>query len=370
MKILKFTALPFVAIALAFSACQESTTSQFEEHLTNNDTEILQYLEDNNIKNDRLAKGLYIEKVVEVDTVGMSSDEKEKITLENNEKIGIFYKITSLSGTLAGENLDENGNLPTTVERISSSSSNIVPTAVARAIEEMKFVGDEVNIYAASYYGYNDSDWTLEAKDADDGKAHRVAPGQTILANVKVEARYSDDQLEEFEKTSIEKYIKDEKLDKYDVKELPTGERIVTIEKGTGERPKTSEYVAMTYAGTLLDGAKFDASAKENDEGVVEENPFVFILGAGQVIKGWDECISQMTVGDSSVLIIPSSQAYGGARDKDGNQNSRIGPYILPEIMRKDLMNKGDITKLPPDAVLVFHVKFLGNRDDALKYRD
>jgi len=83
---------------------------------------------------------------------------------------------------------------------------------------------------------------------------------------------------------------------------------------GSGAEAKTGDAVAVNYTGTLLDGTKFDSSL---DHG----KPFEFTLGAGQVIKGWDEGIVGMKVGGKRKLTIPPSLAYG-------NQSS--GPIIKP----------------------------------------
>jgi peptidylprolyl isomerase len=73
---------------------------------------------------------------------------------------------------------------------------------------------------------------------------------------------------------------------------------------GTGESPKTGQRVTVHYTGTLKDGKKFDSSV---DRG----QPFTFVIGVGQVIKGWDEGVSTMKVGGKRTLIIPSALGYG-----------------------------------------------------------
>jgi peptidylprolyl isomerase len=73
---------------------------------------------------------------------------------------------------------------------------------------------------------------------------------------------------------------------------------------GTGASPKTGQQVTVHYTGTLEDGTKFDSSV---DRG----QPFTFVIGVGQVIKGWDEGVSSMKVGGKRKLMIPANLGYG-----------------------------------------------------------
>lgn len=84
----------------------------------------------------------------------------------------------------------------------------------------------------------------------------------------------------------------------------PSGLKYRIIQKGTGEMPKKGDNVSVHYVGTLPDSTKFDSS---RDRG----QPFSFSLGAGQVIKGWDEGIALLHVGDKAILTIPPDLGYG-----------------------------------------------------------
>jgi FKBP-type peptidyl-prolyl cis-trans isomerase len=75
---------------------------------------------------------------------------------------------------------------------------------------------------------------------------------------------------------------------------------------GTGAEAVSGKKVTVNYVGTLTDGTKFDASA---DHG----QPFSFMLGAGQVIKGWDQGVLGMKVGGKRSLVIPPELAYGAS---------------------------------------------------------
>jgi len=90
----------------------------------------------------------------------------------------------------------------------------------------------------------------------------------------------------------------------------PSGLTYLITKKGTGRQPKTGETVVIHYTGMLTNGVKFDSSRDRS-------GPFAFKLGVGQVIKGWDEGVAKLRVGDQAILAIPSDLAYGskGAGD-------------------------------------------------------
>lgn len=102
--------------------------------------------------------------------------------------------------------------------------------------------------------------------------------------------------------------------------------KIEEIEVGTGEEATGRTSVTVHYTGWLLDGTKFDSSV---DRG----RPFSFVLGAGQVIAGWDQGVTGMKVGGKRKLTIPPELGYG-ARGAGG--------------------------VIPPNATLVFEVELLG----------
>jgi FKBP-type peptidyl-prolyl cis-trans isomerase len=94
----------------------------------------------------------------------------------------------------------------------------------------------------------------------------------------------------------------DEKKEK-EVK-TKSGLRYVDQKVGTGDKAEKGDTVTVHYTGWLKSGKKFDSSKDRGD-------PFKFELGAGRVIKGWDEGVAGMKVGGKRKLIIPPDLAYG-----------------------------------------------------------
>ncbi len=109
--------------------------------------------------------------------------------------------------------------------------------------------------------------------------------------------------------------------------------KIEDIVVGSGAEATAGKKITVHYTGWLYDpaqpnnrGKKFDSSKDRND-------PFVFSLGAGQVIRGWDEGFAGMKIGGKRVLVIPPAMGYG-ARGAGG--------------------------VIPPNATLLFEVELLG----------
>ena len=106
----------------------------------------------------------------------------------------------------------------------------------------------------------------------------------------------------------------------------PANLLIEDLAVGSGQTAAAGHKVKVHYTGWLTNGKKFDSSKDRND-------PFVFSLGAGQVIRGWDQGVQGMQVGGKRKLTIPPELGYG-ARGAGG--------------------------VIPPNATLVFEVELLG----------
>jgi len=104
--------------------------------------------------------------------------------------------------------------------------------------------------------------------------------------------------------------------DKGGMRELPNGLKIQDAKPGQGPEAKKGMKVSMRYVGKLPDGKVFDSNTKGK--------PFTFRLGAGEVIKGWDEGVAGMKLGGERLLIVPPSLGYGKRKMGDIPPNSTL----------------------------------------------
>ncbi len=108
-----------------------------------------------------------------------------------------------------------------------------------------------------------------------------------------------------------------------------SGLEYIVDEEGSGASPRKGQQVTVHYTGYLNDkgkeGAKFDSS-------VDRKQPFTFTIGVGQVIKGWDEGVISMKIGEKRRLFIPAELGYG---------------------------SRGAGAVIPPHAALIFDVELI-----------
>jgi FKBP-type peptidyl-prolyl cis-trans isomerase FkpA len=124
----------------------------------------------------------------------------------------------------------------------------------------------------------------------------------------------------------IQAYFKEKKLTSQ-AKKTVGGTWYVITKRGAGAIPKPGQTVSVKYRGTILEtGQEFDSSAKHGD------TPFDFVLGQGQVIKGWDQGLAVLPKGSKATLYIPSPLGYG---------------------------ERGAGGDIPPNAILSFEVELI-----------
>lgn len=115
---------------------------------------------------------------------------------------------------------------------------------------------------------------------------------------------------------------------------LPSGVVYRDEVKGTGDVAVAGSSVTVNYVGALTNGQVFDTSASHGQ-------PFTFVLGAGAVIKGWDEAVAGMQVGGKRLMQIPAHLAYGERAIQGKDAEGKI------------------IDVIPANSVLIFEVELL-----------
>lgn len=112
----------------------------------------------------------------------------------------------------------------------------------------------------------------------------------------------------------------------------PTALKTIDRKVGTGALAEAGQPVAVHYTGYLYDATAPDNKGKKFDSSIDRKVPFGFIVGAGRVIKGWDEGVPGMKVGGQRTLIIPADKGYG---------------------------ERGAGADIPPNATLLFDVELM-----------
>ena len=188
-----------------------------------------------------------------------------------------------------------------------------------------------------------------------------IKPGDKIQYFIKLISIKTKEQLQKEQQDAINKQINEQitkqkeaaekqaKMDDNLLKEWfakknisPTktasGLYYIIKEEGNGEKPLPGDSITVNYSGTLLDGTKFDSN---EDTAFHHVQPIGFIIGHGEMIRGWDEGFPLLKVGSKATFYLPSTLAYG-TQSRPGNNANPKG--------------------IPPNSILVFDVQLLTSR--------
>jgi len=136
-----------------------------------------------------------------------------------------------------------------------------------------------------------------------------------------------------------------------------SGLEYVILEEGSGEMAETGDLVKVHYTGTLEDGTKFDSSYDRGE-------PIEFVLGRGQVIKGWDEGIALLKEGSKAKLVIPPELGYG-----EGGAGNVIPPNSTL-VFEVELVSAEPGPPPPPEAPATVEESSYTTTESGLKYYD
>lgn len=157
---------------------------------------------------------------------------------------------------------------------------------------------------------------SLVAAGAPSAPWMKMGVDQKLIYNLKVVSvtpkalKEKQEQADAAKQTGVDDKLIQEHLAKNKIKAEKTASGLYykMTKQGTGEQAKAGQKVSVNYTGMLLNGEKFDSNVDPEFQHV---QPFEFMLGAGSVIKGWDEGIALLKKGGKATLYIPSTLAYG-----------------------------------------------------------
>ncbi len=174
-----------------------------------------------------------------------------------------------------------------------------------------------IAVVGVSGYLFNNK---LQAETPDDLFIDTVNISHTTSATASL-SNDTKEAVKKISETKTNKIMQNSDVTKLDIE--VTGQ-------GTGSTlSKPGDVLSMNYTGMLLDGTKFDSNV---DPKFGHVQPFEFRLGAGMVIKGWDQGLVGMKVGEKRRLTIPADMAYG---------------------------SRGAGASIPPNSALIFDVELL-----------
>jgi FKBP-type peptidyl-prolyl cis-trans isomerase len=247
---------------LLFTSC--STEEEVIDYDTINETEIQDYISENNLNPQKTASGLYY--IIKNEGTGVKPDEEE------NPVVDIDYKGYFLDGTVIDESESAILYLPQIIEGLREGIQLFTEGGNGTLIIPSKFA-----------FGAN-------------GNSSGTIPGGAVLIfDITIKAAYKD--YKEQNEAAIIQYIDDNNLT---ATKTASGLYYVVNNEGTGTQPTSTSNVTVAYKGYFLDGTVFDES---------DSNGISF--GLNQVISGWTEGIQLFKEGGDGILLIPYTLGYG-----------------------------------------------------------
>lgn len=192
-----------------------------------------------------------------------------------------------------------------------------------------------------------------------------IKPGDKIQYNIRLVSIKTKEQLQKEQQAAFMKQMKEQeaKQKAAAAKQMATDDKALkafftrknltpiktasglyySIQKeGTGEPAKAGDTVTLNYRGTLLDGTTFDSNI---DSAFLHVQPLTFVLGRGQVVKGWDEGVGYLKAGSKASFYIPSPLAYG-TQSRPGSAANAKG--------------------IPANSVLLFDVELMSVKNQVI----
>jgi FKBP-type peptidyl-prolyl cis-trans isomerase len=307
MKLQKVLLLLTTVVLLG---CLKEEESQLDKQIETDDELVKRYIEVHQLNLERDALGLYY---------GPLQENPSGKELSSQDIVALKYKVSLLNGEVLEETQETRLAMHYAQPSVRTIHSNAIsPRGIDFGIGFMK-EGERYQFVIPSYMAY----YNLTLKDT-------LPAYSNLVVEVEVVDILSASEQKSLENEAIDAYIEEQEWE--DVEVLSSGLRYVRTQEGEGDNATKGNTVHVHYTGKLLNGKTFDASD-------TSKAPYQFILGAGQVIKGWDEGIALMKKGEKGFLIIPSDLAY------------KHSVLTIPSFM-------ADFA-IPPYSTLIFEVELM-----------
>jgi FKBP-type peptidyl-prolyl cis-trans isomerase len=227
-------------------------------------------------------------------------------------KTGLYYKFYVENAT---RHLPEDNEIVSIIMGIKTENDSIIQETkyITTVMQKPRFKGDIFDALALMHEG-DSAIFIINARQYYTTYNYGQVPAfvqddktmlwftikiDTIMSFAEYEASVNNAR-QENEKNTIITYMQQNNIV---ANPLPSGMYYLETKAGKGESPKQGQFCTLNYTGKLLDGTIFDSS--------IGREPFSLQLGAGQVIRGWEEGIAMMKKNGTAILIIPSHLAYG-----------------------------------------------------------
>jgi FKBP-type peptidyl-prolyl cis-trans isomerase len=277
-----------LALMLLTQSCFNEGETTDQKKAKENDEQIRQYLESNNITTERTADGLHYV---------ITESHPDSLPPKTGDQVYVHYVGRLLNGVVFDSSSVKN-NKPL----IFGLNNNAIIFGFNQGVGLMR-KGERAKIYVPSYLAYGNA-------------SYEKIPAYSVLQF----DLYLEDVLTEDK--ALQRYIRERNIQ--NAVRTNSGLYFASTKAPTGAaNPKNGERVSVNYRGLFLSGTKFDESTANN--------PYVFTIGNQSSIKGFEEGVSLMKVGEKAILMMPSSLAYGT------NGNRSIPPYT-PLVFEVELL--------------------------------
>lgn len=314
---MKKSGIILLLFAFITQAClkTEDPNAELKEVLERQDIQISQHLQDNNLTATKDDFGIYRVPLEE---------NPDGSALQQNQVAVVNYRMTSLDGTLIGENDADSMRIRF------DNNATFVPSSLYLGLRHMR-EGEKYRFYVPFNYAFNDYEL-----------AGVISKRSILVMELELLDIYENDtEIRIADIATIERVLAESGVEADTLR--PEGVRKVLLEEGEGEPGTDGDAVSFYYTGRLLDGREFDSRTSGST--------FSFTLGQNKVIPGFEAAAKSMKEGEKALFYLPSESAYASS-----------GWFIAPEAIRTDLLENPNLSQqvnIPPYSILEFELELV-----------